>query len=476
MAHSQEFEGFAYESQALDFFEAADIDTEYVCLTGSVTLSLRGLRENGDVDLILINHPDVTEDDLPDFFDLTKGSFECVGYTDEDIVWSNRNYDRYRGLKLVRPELVFSYKCFHKRPKDIPDIDMLEEYALNNPNDWHWDLVTYRGDDRLEGGDGLAELGFLNDVYTSLREEGITTTTRKGLEKFLVRPMRDRVDFLRRIQLLQTVRTDIQEAMAVSDLLAVQYAKGYDMEPVLAVYVDLESSYQDASSGVSKPNFLAARQSTPYAGQNLVLPVSTTGEVLNDRLLAYTLFLDRDITCISPSLRDPGRESVPTLERDTNLEQVETTVLRDYGLLFQAILWPAVADYFDQIEYSLRDHKQVSVRNVHDVEFTSDDEFASFIADLYEESPNPEWSTRKKIDRLRNEEAHIRLVELHFSDPRLSGQTLSHARALKDDYRRQYKSKVNDYFADIVIHIGDNYTENRTVSRLLNEEYGNPYI
>lgn len=144
-----------------------------------------------------------------------------------------------------------------------------------------------------------------------------------------------------------------------------------------------------------------------------------------------------------------------------------------YSTPFVCSLWAPVHEYFDEITDKLRMFGEV--KEVRDYDF-SDFDYAFYTRGIYHVDDIEKWKIEKKIEfmRLSSPDCRkIRMVTLLLDEPnfRLKAKTdttlSQQCELIKKLIRDAYKDKVNHYFHDIVMHIGDNFYQNRHIYRLL---------
>lgn len=139
---------------------------------------------------------------------------------------------------------------------------------------------------------------------------------------------------------------------------------------------------------------------------------------------------------------------------------------------FVCTLWHPAYKYFDEITDKLRVFGKVT--EIQDYSFSLWD-YQFYTRGVYSVDDIEKWKIEKKIGYMTNQasdEYKIRMVvlELEVPDFRLKAtnhNTLSkQCETIKKTIRGYYKDKVDNYFHDIIIHIGDNFYQNRHIYRL----------
>jgi hypothetical protein len=128
---------------------------------------------------------------------------------------------------------------------------------------------------------------------------------------------------------------------------------------------------------------------------------------------------------------------------------------------FICILWPPVQKYFDEITNKIALlEKIIDYRDYH----YDDSEFERIIKRVYASDDIEAWKVELKLKK-------IRVISLHIETPQFrlksNNNTLSiRGEQIKRIIRNAYKSKVENYYFDIIIHIGDNYYQNNYIRKL----------
>ena len=139
---------------------------------------------------------------------------------------------------------------------------------------------------------------------------------------------------------------------------------------------------------------------------------------------------------------------------------------------FVCTLWHPVRKYFDEITQNLSLFGVV--KEVKDY-YLSKWEYQFYINGIYAVDDIERWKIDKKLDHMLTPNTEIyqmRMVSLEIEDPRFrlkkNHKTLSRrCEQIKKQIRDAYKQKIDGYFYDIIMHIGDNYYQNRHIHNLL---------
>ena len=133
----------AEDFQSLEnYLKLNKISKEDICLVGSTTLSLIGIRKHNDIDIII--HSKYTNQKTfsqHPFIERVNNPWSTL-FSDDNLIENSDLYILFNGFKFVIPELIYHKKIWHNRVKDQSDIIELNEYAKMHKN-WNWKLIDY---------------------------------------------------------------------------------------------------------------------------------------------------------------------------------------------------------------------------------------------------------------------------------------------------------------------------------------------
>ena len=123
------------------------LDKEHVCIVGSFVLALKNIRQNRDLDIIILPKFKKRISKKKKAFNITRtievvgnNWASTIGINDESIINDSRFYNLINGFKVVIPEILFLVMLFRGREKNIQDLELLEKYALHTKH-WDWSLI-----------------------------------------------------------------------------------------------------------------------------------------------------------------------------------------------------------------------------------------------------------------------------------------------------------------------------------------------
>ena len=123
------------------------LDKKSVCVVGSFVLALNNIRQNRDLDLVVLPIFKKRISKKKKAFNITKtieivgdNWASTIGVSDKSIINDSRFYNLINGFKVIKPEILFLVMLFRGREKNIRDVELLEKYALHTKQ-WDWNLI-----------------------------------------------------------------------------------------------------------------------------------------------------------------------------------------------------------------------------------------------------------------------------------------------------------------------------------------------
>ena len=135
----------ANDLQSLEeYLRLNNLSKTQICLVGSTTLSLIGIRKHSDIDIIF--HSNINTNNLisHQFIEKVQSPWSTL-FSDDELIEDSNLHIIFNGFKFVRPELVFHRKIWHNRRKDQIDINELRQYAkMSKMWNWQFNMESYR--------------------------------------------------------------------------------------------------------------------------------------------------------------------------------------------------------------------------------------------------------------------------------------------------------------------------------------------
>ncbi len=156
--------------------------------------------------------------------------------------------------------------------------------------------------------------------------------------------------------------------------------------------------------------------------------------------------------------------------------QKKDEIFFKFGIYFPIILWPPIKDYFEEIKSSLSENYRI----IGEKEYIFTDDFETFVKEIYSIDDIQSWKVEKKLEGMMRYEKVVKIIYIEIPEPRYRKKGINNydisreVEQIKNFYRTEYQKRIDDYFHDIIMHIGDNYYHNRSINKIL-AKY-EPYI
>ena len=140
---------------------------------------------------------------------------------------------------------------------------------------------------------------------------------------------------------------------------------------------------------------------------------------------------------------------------------------------FVCTIWHPARNYFEGITHSLSFFGKI--KEIKDLHLNKRD-YQFYTRGIYAVDDIEKWKIEKKLEYLTEEKSEayeLRIVTLEIDSPefrlkKVNNKTLSKkCEIAKQLIRNAYKGKIDNYFYDIILHVGDNFYQNKHVCRLL---------
>ena len=144
-----------------------------------------------------------------------------------------------------------------------------------------------------------------------------------------------------------------------------------------------------------------------------------------------------------------------------------------YSTPFICSIFSPVFNYYDEITGKLKLFGEV--KEIRDYDFNAWD-YKFYTRGIFHFNDKENWEIEKEIDYMMKSSpcSHkIRMVSLLLNQPnfKLKDKSVTthshHSELIKKLIRDAYKDKVSYFFCDSILNIGDNFTQNRNIYRLL---------
>ena len=455
---------FAGREELEQLLERYGLEKDDICLVGSISLSVRALREHDDLDICI--HSDKRSQIDPEAFDgfvaFVEERYENIELSDDELIEDDTYHDVVDGFKVVRPEISFSYKKLRDLPKDERDIEILEQYSQNT-DDWNWDL--YRSDYSQRPN------SLLSRGLQSLRTDGVLVTADKmvGLltRKF---PIINRAVGILPVFDVRTPYSTLrgrQRTLTAAQLLNRQYVgdrfAGLD---VVAYWAALEAQETGEAPGFDIEKLETDTDALSQHDPNTLEPLrlNQRHRILEPDQLARLLFDGRETIEVTFSFgrRSGGNKQWLRRQGFTD-DEIETIAERRFelldstGVLFYAIFWPLTHEYYDEMEALLGE--KVSIVDSADVVVN---DIETFVHDIYDAQTDhaPGWAIDWKAELMTEFPSTVRIVKIELPNPRLHDGISREMEMVKNDVRHAFMDEFPDEYYLSILHATDSFEDN----------------
>lgn len=494
------------------------VANEEVCLVGSFPMFVAGIRECRDIDLVAtpaararITTSEKTAALSPRIYVNAKDwarlvSSDSVSLTDQEVVGNPRYHTIFEGFKVMRLELLFSVKLARGRDKDVADVRLIEQYALESP-DWDWGLVracvdtaqkeacrpsTVRPNhlSRVVHVFALGRRALANPraALAFVRAAIIQCVrSRRGREEPDARPT-------------PHLKSQLLTMMPTAALLGDQYADGeflrYDVllrylavqsivhgsEELTPHYMRMQNERVRVETCDSLRELVASIQERGFLSR-YPIPVTEEGLILDGaHRLACALYFDvAEVAVVVRPVRtrvyyrrqwflDHGFDP----ELVGLLDRTKDALFEKHGVWFPVILWPPVQPWFDEITQEIGSRFVVKWQKTIEL----GNAMPAFARRVYAIDDIERWKVELKIHAMQQYQPLIKVLALEIPDPgfrpKMRTQTYLSAvgATLKKWIRDSYRDKVPGYYYDIVCHTGDNHQHNRAIFQIVHSLRG----
>ena len=452
-----------------EYLKLNHISKEEVCLVGSATLSLIGIRKHNDIDIVI--HSNSKNRNL-----LSHQSIERVNspwsllFSDDELIENPDLHILLNGFKFVIPELVYHKKAWHNRPKDKTDIIELNEYAIMH-KEWNWELLK----DALPTPSLIKSFikkctnrfklynNRISDYFrfdNNLNKDGFQMiSTSNLLAKQVVNQSFNRYDLVVRYMAISSLFKS--DNIGISLYQKMQENRGGSAyENPWNIFKELIISIKDNGFDVSQPILVnkdmhivdgAHRLACALYFNEPFIPVKINKK-LSYSLYGISWFKSNDFNSSELAIIEDNKQSL----------------FMSNHLFFEVILWPPVSKYFNEIEELIGEKFTI----ISSKEYNDILHFNKYIKALYKIDDIKDWKVDLKIQGMSEYSKDIRVIKIEILEPNFRHKSNNHliskvVEELKEEVRTKYKSKVDNYFHDIIIHIGDNYSHTKQSEKLL---------
>jgi hypothetical protein len=474
-----------YLDELENILEQHNIPKSDICIVGSSVLAKLNLRENNDIDIII--KKDIRAKLFPMTTHQISENIELVSFgwlpnkkIDDDLLIDDKKFhDLINGFKIVKLEMVLARKEQTKVEKDLKDIESIKKYILDTNYDFNKNLYQQSKD--------------------------TIDITRKILQKIKNR-LRKYYKKYKNLQWTYKANSDLIIMQNTEKLLAYQYRKNmFNRYDIIIRYLAIEEYFGKNNYGYnlykkmqekrgfsqridhkkvddSLKKFLSLINNIQKNGLDecSAISISKNQELIDgSHRLATALYFNEKLIPLKLNRYKYDtsyglewfKEKDFTKDELNLIEQKRKDIFYEKGVYFQIILWPPIQSYFEEIKNSLK--LKYNLLDSYEIEFDDKEKFKEFTFGMYESDDIDEWKIEKKLSGFEQHHLKIKVIEIGIINPKFRKKELNNhdisqeVEAIKKLYRNLYKDKVENYFYDIIMHIGDNYHHTREIAKVL---------
>lgn len=466
-----------------DVISKYNLSKDDICIVGSSALTFHGIRENNDIDIIIkkserdkIFNDNNTKQITKNIELVSSGWLPNTRIKDDEIILNRQYFNIVEGYKVVKLELLMARKMSAFAAKDQKDMYFISEFIKNN---------DYLLDHSL-----IERSSFKPSLFKRIIRKIIRET--KGILKTYIKQ-------IKKHHWMNRVNNEFTIMQHTEKFLASQFKSGkfnrYDtIVRYLAVGEHLGGNdfgfklyrKMQESRGCLKGSEERFRRLIDSIVENgfdecSVLPVGKNQELVDgSHRLALALYFDEKLIPLKLNRYsydiaygiDWFKKNDFTNDEIKVIEDTKEKIFYEKGIYFQVILWPPINKYFDEIKDSLSNKYKI----INNYTLDLNENLRSFVFDVYSSDDIDDWKIEKKLSGFENYGNVITVIELEIANPRFRRKGANNhyisqeVEDIKKEYRARYQNKIDNYFYDIIMHIGDNYHHTREIAKVLEKE------
>jgi hypothetical protein len=492
-----------YIDQLPDILNRYGLSPGDICIVGSSVLSAFGLRENHDLDFVI--EPRKRQLLLKQYKDVLKimswglicfnenieavyNQYNIIGISDSEIV-NNAKYNiLFNGWKIARIELVLAKKAKRGRKKDTIDLDNAEEF-LSCYSDFDWDFFRKYLSFSIKPPRSSHYNRLIKIVKLLILNPKRLFTKAKSV-------IRNRIE---------TVFIPVHsELAAITDfmispatLLGMQFKKNFGGGYLFMRYLTIDHIEKGIDTPFKEYDAMQKNRVNRDTVEDFYLLITNIKN--NGFSNKYPLSVDLGANIIDGSHRlacalyyNIDKISYTVIQSNSNIryglewfkrQGFEEAIINELeiirkklfllkGIYFCATIWGAAKIFFDDISSDIESLYKI----VYQEDLFLGDNYGKLIDDIYAIDDIDKWKVLVKKQFLYQSPHEIRFILFEIPTPDFIIKQKNHSylsskgAMLKKMIRKKYCSKIQNYFYDIIIHIGDNYEHNGEMIRAI-EKY-----
>jgi len=498
---------FNHKKELEYWLEKFDIEKEEICIYGSVPLHIAGIRENRDLDVLTTteikkrilpkvkNHPNcqVRTDQQRNLIicfgnnihtgPISSDRFDYFGLSNKELIEQEKYHMIVNGYKIFRLELTFSKKVTEKRKKDLKDIEKIERSHFFDASSWNWDLVyslppwemPKKGSSwkplHRRVGDALENENLRNFFKSELKYLFKTLESIDIFENLFVST--EKFSKIKNFCRFKNHHHFLQLKFPIPVILSNYFEKNkyYGWDIILKYAVKSDNFPSDLNSRekimynskLEQDNqIIISREGRILEGQSLIVDKIYNGDyIVEIEIKDNSINIDKDKNWLQKiKINEDQKDFV----EKKSLEFFEKS-----GLIFYAIIWPPAQNIFEEIEKYVQNRVQVIDSELYDISH----DFSNIIHKFYEKDERAKkWKIDKKINEMKQKDKIIKVLKLWLPNPEFRDYYKNDfhsdiTRNLKNDCRKKFHKKIENYTWDNLIHTTETYESNHQTFKVL---------
>src|SRR5690625_520156 len=455
------------------FLNKYNINKKDCIIVGSSVLSAHGLRLNNDIDFALspkaYNHFLETNSNsfeivktgrviISDNLEIIKNKYEIISISDDDLFNNSDYYYELDGFKLIKLEIEFYYKNRRRLSKDFNDINLIERKVIeDNYNYFSWEILL-----RIIDNDSKNNPLHNYNHYAKFRNK-----IRKAIV-FYKNNRKSKIELIKYyiVKIIKYIKKHIFGLLSKQKMKNYPSGNARHTEPIDIILFNRSNimrflnqlNYIDFQKGNSETNvynidlkgLVKKRQSV-----NLIYDIHNNKQIKVKR--RPTIGIQNLFFILTPSknrLKNP------------NVLFKNKQYLINTGFFYTAIIWNPGFQVINQLKEDIA-YEGVII----DFEILEIYNFENFVREMYSSEDVEKWKIETKLAALGKFDKKIGLMHIYFDNPHYiwsNGEFISkNIKDIKIQLRRKWSNKIDWYFHDIIIHIGLNSKENKSINKIL---------
>ena len=466
-----------------------DIDRNDMLIVGSYPLQIKDIRTSNDIDIVISDKyrkeleikNDESAINLSNCVELvSKGWANKLGINDDELIYSNKYFEFYKGFKVVSLEVVIRKKIIDQRVKDLYDLNILYKKGysgykitksmiirkkINYKILWmlkkikkitKYGLKILKKPNRIFKNNKICSLDKYIENFNISIDPVVLMSLQYHKKEFM------RYDVLIRMQAFENYYEEKPDPFNLYDKMQLQ-RKQFNHD---------SDRYKQLIASIAHNGFDVC---------NNPISVNKIGKLLDgSHRLAITLKLNQRQLSVSLKNNDDKIDYGRKWFENKSFSKKEIKEVDDYkhkifiekGIYFPIILWPAASSSFNRIFSEI--NKEYPIVKSHEINFTPKS-FQDFVFDIYSTDDIENWKVKKKLYYMITFKKNIKIAWIDLGNPyyrkKHNNELIStKGEKLKKHIRNKFKNEIDNYTYDIIFHTGDNSRQNVLINEII-EKY-----